>query len=53
MLTDFWLFCLCPFDLLAAQNLLTKTFNFSAVSVADEGYFRNASCTLNLISTLY
>jgi hypothetical protein len=27
MLTDFWLFCLCPFDLLAAQNLLAKKFS--------------------------
>jgi len=28
-----------------------KTLNYLTLSVPDEGYFKNASCRLNLIST--
>jgi len=45
-LSRFWLSCLGPLVL-----LLPKLSKRTILSVPDEGYSRNASCALNLIST--
>ena len=42
-----------PFGLIAPKTLNYLTFQYFDLSVPDEGYSRNASCTLNLISTFY
>jgi len=46
-LSRFWLSCAGPLILLLQNNFLF----FSILSVPDKGYFRNASCALNLICT--
>ena len=43
-----------PFDLLLPNILQLFVFsNISILSVSDEGYYRNVSCALNLISTFF
>jgi hypothetical protein len=40
-----------PFGFIAPKTLNYLAFQYFDLSVPDEGYSRNASCTLNLIST--
>jgi len=47
----FWLSYLDPFNLLLQNtSKIIWLSNLSILSVCDEGYSRNASCTLNVIS---
>ena len=47
----FWLPCVCPLVILLPKFSFIWLSNLSILSVPDEGYFKSASCALNLIST--
>ena len=51
ILAEFWVFCKGPLVLLLPKHLIIWVSNLSILSVPDEDYSRNASCTLNLITT--
>jgi hypothetical protein len=48
----FWLSCLCPILLLRKFQIIWRS-NLPILNVPDEGYSRDASCALNLISTFH
>ena len=48
----FWLSCLCPMLLLRKFQIIWRS-NLPILNVPDEGYSRDASCALNLISTFH
>ena len=50
----FWLSWLGPFCFIAPKHFsIIWLSNLSILSIPDEGYFRNVSCALNLISMLF
>jgi len=52
-LSPFWLSCLSPLVLLLPKLTIIWLSYLSILIIPDEGFSRNASCALNLISTCF
>ena len=52
-LSQLWLSCLGPLGLMLPKILIAWLSNLSILSIHDEGYSRNVSYALILISTFY